>query len=317
LDRPSARYGLQSFLVSGRQPGEWLGPTSVATVLERLVNHGRAQSSVVREETSTRNTGASTLSSSTNKDPAVNIHQRSSRTTPVLVVAENKMSKNSSPKNYNGHEEEGGTSSDLFTASSATSASSTGRMAMSRSYEQTAGSFQVYIDYDGCIYLDEIARLSGKQASSPGTGRIRNSTEGGKHTQQTLVSVDEKYLDQGSKEEDASPGRPRSVLGTRWPRSVLLLLPFQKGVGEYMDVGAQKEVAQFLQNPYSLGLLSGRPRKAHYFVGCLEQHLLVHLDPHTVQEAALNLRQPTRTFSDSGGSRNPSEPVRRKMLLTP
>jgi len=120
-----------------------------------------------------------------------------------------------------------------------------------------------------------------------------------------------------------------SVGGSARP-GVLLLLPLQLGQERRVDRASAASIPRYLQLPWSVGMMGGRPRKAHYFVGCQAQARtgpqpvrggggsgggeqsslaleeeedsdmeLLYLDPHVVQEAAASIDQDVRSFENT------------------
>jgi cysteine protease ATG4 len=73
-----------------------------------------------------------------------------------------------------------------------------------------------------------------------------------------------------------------------WARNVLLLLALKLGHGEVAPA-ALEGILRCLELPSSLGVLGGRPRRAHFFVGKCENGELLYLDPHRVQAAATDV----------------------------
>eukprot|EP00392_Amoebophrya_sp_AT5.2_P012862 g12969.t1 len=323
LDKPSAKFGLQSFLVL-KQAGDWLGPTTVATTMEKLVNH---QSSVGAGSTAGTSSGPSAGSRAVvarSSDGGSGATAKSLPAQAANAAAERMQSSSSSSTQQSSSSNVGGTTTGAVAAQDADPIRKRKkenlRGRMSSSYERIPGSFAVYLNYDGCIILDELARLHGgnveveEEEGARSDAKGRNGKEPKKKIGEKKISVEDDYLQQsetvvarsvGDDEQNEAIARKNSA--TKWEKGVLILLPFQHGGLEYMEKEAQKEVAWYLQIPYSMGILSGRPRKAHYFVGCLDHDRLIYLDPHVVQTAALDLRQPR---DSQGVLRLPSNPRR-------
>jgi len=88
--------------------------------------------------------------------------------------------------------------------------------------------------------------------------------------------------------QDGYPGTARSNQPS-WDRAVLLLFPLQLGLGKYISPDRAAAVLRYFALSSSLGAMGGRPRMAHFFVGCQGRDLL-YVDPHVVQ-AALPLEE--------------------------
>jgi len=72
-------------------------------------------------------------------------------------------------------------------------------------------------------------------------------------------------------------------------RPVLLLVPLRLGL-EQLNAEYVPCLQAMFELPQSLGIIGGRPRRSHYFVGCQGDQLL-YLDPHEVQPA-LSAQEP-------------------------
>lgn len=86
---------------------------------------------------------------------------------------------------------------------------------------------------------------------------------------------------------------------TKWKRDVLLLFPLQLGCEKYVGEDRVSAVLRYFEIGSSLGAMGGRPRMAHFFVGCQGQGLL-YVDPHVVQ-AAVPASRPDAGENHSGG----------------
>ena len=71
--------------------------------------------------------------------------------------------------------------------------------------------------------------------------------------------------------------------GTTW-RPVLIFIPLRLGL-ENLNPQYAPALARLFGLPQSVGMIGGRPRAAHYFVGSTSAGKLLYLDPHTVQPA--------------------------------
>jgi len=72
-----------------------------------------------------------------------------------------------------------------------------------------------------------------------------------------------------------------------WRRAVLLLFPLQLGLEKNVNKLYMSCLLRYFELEASLGAMGGRPRMAHFFVGCQGRELL-YVDPHVVQPAALH-----------------------------
>lgn len=86
---------------------------------------------------------------------------------------------------------------------------------------------------------------------------------------------------------DGSVYRDRIVAAGTQPdgswRAVLLLVPLRLGLDQ-INAEYAPCLRELFSLPQSLGIIGGRPRKSHYFIGCQGDRLL-YLDPHEVQPA--------------------------------
>ena len=71
--------------------------------------------------------------------------------------------------------------------------------------------------------------------------------------------------------------------GGSW-RPVLIFIPLRLGL-ESLNPQYAPALARLFGLPQSVGMIGGRPRAAHYFVGSTSAGKLLYLDPHTVQPA--------------------------------
>ena len=87
---------------------------------------------------------------------------------------------------------------------------------------------------------------------------------------------------------------------------VLIFVPLRLGLEE-INIDYAPSLAALFSLPQSLGILGGKPRSAHYFVGVAGARLLL-LDPHSVQPA-LAAAQPDVASCHLSSSTVPSMPL--------
>ena len=87
---------------------------------------------------------------------------------------------------------------------------------------------------------------------------------------------------------------------------VLIFVPLRLGLEE-INIDYAPALAALFSLPQSMGILGGKPRSAHYFVGVAGARLLL-LDPHSVQPA-LTAARPDVSSCHLSSSTVPSMPL--------
>jgi hypothetical protein len=87
----------------------------------------------------------------------------------------------------------------------------------------------------------------------------------------------------------------RKSEGDPWDKACLLLFPLQLGMKTNMNMVYASSLRRYFKLPWNMGMIGGRPRLAHYFVGLsVEEDAFLFTDPHYVQAAARDLGTPER-----------------------
>eukprot|EP00002_Diphylleia_rotans_P015676 TRINITY_DN3037_c0_g1_i5.p1 TRINITY_DN3037_c0_g1~~TRINITY_DN3037_c0_g1_i5.p1 ORF type:complete len:343 (-),score=63.36 TRINITY_DN3037_c0_g1_i5:265-1293(-) len=86
-----------------------------------------------------------------------------------------------------------------------------------------------------------------------------------------------------------------SISGKTW-KPILLYLPLRLGVDSLNPLYIQHIFKTFRWGQ-SLGIIGGRPRASHYFVGYSGESHLIYLDPHVVQQYSSSADIPLSTYT--------------------
>ena len=66
---------------------------------------------------------------------------------------------------------------------------------------------------------------------------------------------------------------------------VLIFLPLRLGLDDRINPQYAPALKALLEMQQCVGIIGGKPRSAHYFIGITSANRLLYLDPHTVQPA--------------------------------